>query len=210
MTDFVDPRSILSEEALGAPTILVVSTASSVSSAESLGSPSVGLSMSPASIASEESLGTPSLAILISPSSILSEEYLPPPVTYVGPFAVTSIPISRLSGELTSTLLGNTAGNIFISPSFEVPNPSNVLDVDSVTSSTNYGDTYVGDKKPAIVQRPFVFGPQNVTGRIYPPEFNPGTNYIPKFNTGYKFIGTNQTNVSGVLNAGGPDIYIFY
>lgn len=210
MTDFVDPRSILSEEALGTPTILIAASASSIPSAESLGSPSVSLSISPASITSEESLGSPGLAILISPSSILSEEYLAPPVTYVGPFVVTNVPVSRLSGELSSSLLGNTAGNIFISPSFEAANPLNVLDIDSVESQTNYGDTYVGDKKPAISQRPFVFGPQNVTGRVYPPEFNPGTNYIPRFNTGYKFIGTTQTNVSGILNTGGPDIYIFY
>ena len=176
-------------------------------------------SLSVSSISSLESLGnptfTPSPFITIGPPSILSEENVPnPSFSVIRTFLASAPSVKSFSAELSSPILAKSAGNIFISPSFEVPNPINVLDVEYVESSTNRGDTYLSNKiGTTINQRPFVFGPQVPvpTGRYYPPDFSTvAPAYVPVFNSSFTLMGTTKRNVFGVLNTGGPDIYIFY
>lgn len=109
-----------------------------------------------------------------------------------------SVPLDRFSGELTSPLLNNSEGNIFFSPSFNVPNPNNSLFVQSIEEKSYSGDTYETlSNQPIISQRPFVFGPAVSSGRVYPPDFS--VDYIPCFNQNFSFVGTTQNNAEGVF-----------
>jgi hypothetical protein len=111
------------------------------------------------------------------------------------------IPISQLSGESHNSILGNTQGNIFISPSYEAPNTNNELQVQFVESTTQSGDVYESNRSNSIrSNKPFVFGPAAATGRVYPPDFKVSAPaYVPTFNNSFCFMGTRQNTVSAVL-----------
>lgn len=217
MTDYLYPPSIPSAGVSGSPTAAAVLSPASISSSSSFGTPGVAVVISPASITSISSVPTPFVAspIFLGPPSIPSGESFKRPIAYnFSIFAATSN-LEFFTGELRSPILGNSAGNVFISPSFEVPNPNNILDIDYVSTQTNYGEIYTSNKVGTnISQRPFLFGPPQpvVSTRVYPPDVNVGTNYIPAFNSVYKIVGTTNTNVRGVLDTGGgpPYTYIFY
>ena len=108
---------------------------------------------------------------------------------------------SEMSGELRTGLLARTAGAVFISPSFSVANPLNVLDVDSVEVGTTSYDVYSDNvKKEAPQQRLFLMGPPVAvpSGRVYPPDnIDPG--YVPVPNSSFTLLGMDQKSVVGSM-----------
>lgn len=88
---------------------------------------------------------------------------------------------------------------IFISPSYESPNPANSISVENVSALNRSGEVYDAHVKNQMTnQRPFLFGPPPaVPGAIYPPQ---DPNYVPCFNQSFTFMCTKRYNVTGVLH----------
>lgn len=115
--------------------------------------------------------------------------------------ALIAIPMDRFSGEITSGLIGEDEGQVFLSPGLVDANPLVQLDVDDVRLSTDNAEHCFVKQTNNL--RPFVWGPPFSSPPVGAPVFPPliSTQYMPTLNNPeYSFVKNEDYSVVGVLH----------